>query len=226
MEPLKCPMSHPQPHPLKRVPAPAAVGRLPVDETRGYPVPWFVAWIAGRPEFRVADGDKLNRAILERRCWVCGEKLNNRVAFTVGPMCTISRISAAPPAHIECAEYSVKVCPFLSRPAMVRREGGLPEEATVAGTMIVRNPGVVAIWTTKSPGFHLLVTPTGILFQIQDPVAVSWWREGRAATRAEVQESIESGLPALRDIAARQGPLAVDELLEATLAADKFFPAA
>jgi hypothetical protein len=36
---------------------PESVGRLPVDH-RGYPVPWFVAWIDGKPEFRCADGEK------------------------------------------------------------------------------------------------------------------------------------------------------------------------
>jgi len=26
---------------------------LPIDPDRGYPVPWFVAWVNGKPDFRV-----------------------------------------------------------------------------------------------------------------------------------------------------------------------------
>ena len=38
-------------------PMPSRIAALPVDE-RGYPVPWFVAWIDGKPEFRCADPAK------------------------------------------------------------------------------------------------------------------------------------------------------------------------
>jgi hypothetical protein len=47
---------------------------LPVDE-RGFPVPWFVAWFDGKPEFRAMDGLKWIRAVREHLCWVCGGRL-------------------------------------------------------------------------------------------------------------------------------------------------------
>ena len=38
-------------------PLPAELSHLPLDE-RGYPLPWFVATVKGRPDPRVADGFK------------------------------------------------------------------------------------------------------------------------------------------------------------------------
>jgi len=63
---------------------PARLHFLPVDE-RGYPVPWFVAWRDGKPEFRAMDGEKWVRAVAQRLCWVCGEQLGNWLTFVIGP---------------------------------------------------------------------------------------------------------------------------------------------
>ena len=41
------------------------------------------------------------------------------------------------------------------------------------------------------------------------PASVSWWREGRPATRTEVQESFDSGCPILRNAALEEGEAAV-----------------
>jgi hypothetical protein len=96
---------------------------LPIDE-RGYPVPWFVAWLPdGKPEFRAMDRTKWFRAIREKLCWVCGGKLGVNVCFVAGPMCGINRTSSEPPSHLECARYSSRNCPFLNNPRMVRRGG-------------------------------------------------------------------------------------------------------
>ncbi len=174
------------------------IAALPVDE-RGYPVPFFVAYVDGKPDFRVSDGAKLLLCVRYRLCWTCGQELGAHLAFPLGPMCTVTRTAPEPPEHRECALWSVRGCPFLSRPQMKRREDELTEscEANVPGVMIKRNPGVIAVWTTRS--FEKFGDGRGgLLFKVGDPVHVTWWREGRAATRAEVLESIESGLPLLR----------------------------
>lgn len=191
-------------------PPPPSIARLPTD--RGYPVPWFVAWIDGRPEFRVADAAKIALAVRDRLCWVCGGPLSHRVAYLIGPMCVVNRVSAEPPSHPGCAEYSVRACPFLSRPAMVRREGGLPEEGESPGVMIRRNPGVTCLWTTRAPGATPFRDGPGLLFRLWTPTALSWWCEGRTATRAEVLASVESGLPSLLGMAEAEGPGAEAEL--------------
>jgi hypothetical protein len=179
---------------------PANIARLPVDE-RGYPVPWFVAWIDGKPEFRVADAKKIMQAVVGNLCWVCGSPLGRYLAFVVGPMCAVNRISAEPPSHLECAEFSVRACLFLVRPHMRRRERGLPAEAAAPpGHMIRRNPGVTLIWVTR------VFKPTrvdggGWLYQMGAPTSLLSFAEGRAATEDEVLASIESGLPLLREAA-------------------------
>ncbi len=200
-----CPVAH---HLKPTLPElPPRIAKLPVDE-RGYPVPFFVAWPDGKPEFRMADGLKLARCHREKLCWVCGEKLGKYMTFAIGPMCSINRISAEPPSHRDCCEWYVKGCPFLSKPQMVRRDpDGLRETSghvEPAGLMIERNPGVTMLWTTLS--YKLTPDHNGrALFAIGEPEHISWWREGRPATRAEVLESIETGLPHLLEVCVEPG---------------------
>lgn len=208
---------------------PPRLRKLPVD-ARGYPVPWFVAWVDGPdgpetvPEFRAMDGRKFRRAVKERLCWVCGEMLGRWLAFPIGPMCCITRTIAEPPSHVECAEWSVRNCPFLSQPSMVRRENDLPADALeAAGFAIKRNPGVMCLWITR--GYELFDDGHGKpLITIGAPERVTWWREGRAATRAEVEESVSSGLPILLSAARRDGPFAVAELERQHARAQALFP--
>jgi hypothetical protein len=115
---------------------------LAVDD-RGYPVPWFVAWVDGQPEFRAVDARKWLQAVRQKLCWVCGQQLGAYLAFILGPMCAINRTISEPPSHRQCAEWSIKNCPFLSRPHMRRRENDMPEDAQEsAGFGTKRNPGV------------------------------------------------------------------------------------
>jgi hypothetical protein len=188
-------------------PMPDRIAALPRDE-RGIPVPFFVAWIDGKPLFPVIDPAKQSRAIRERLCWVCGEPLARNVAFVIGPMCAINRVSAEPPSHLECAVFSATACPFLTRPGMKRMD--LTDKVKTdepPGLMIRRNPGVCLVWSTRE--YRMIRAPNGVLFRVGEPTAVRWFAEGRQATRAEVLASIESGLPILREAAERDGPPAL-----------------
>jgi hypothetical protein len=145
------------------------------------------------------------------------------MAFVIGPMCSINRVSSEPPSHRDCAIYSAEHCPFLTIPKMHRRENALPEgNMDPAGVMIRRNPGVTMVWITRS--YRVEVDGPGVLFRIGDPVEVLWYAEGRTATRAEVEASVESGLPTLADMAAAEGPKATAELERMTLAAIQTWP--
>jgi hypothetical protein len=201
--------------PYDRSMMPPGIARLSVD-TRGYPVPWFVdkaaPYVNGNPDFRIMDGKHLKTAIAEKRCWICGGKLMAETpVFVAGPMCGVNRTSAEPPNHRSCAEWAARACPFLAVPKRLRDERGLPSDATQAGVGILRNPGVAMLWasttysTWRPPG-------GGVLFNIGDPIDVRWLCEGREATRAEVQTSIETGLPLLLKEAATDGALACFEL--------------
>lgn len=215
---------------------PPRIRRLAVDD-RGYPVPWFVQWFhadgtpcrfapdrsVDHPDFRVVDSRKRATAIRERLCWVCGERLGKYLAFVIGPMCAVNRVSAEPPSHRECADFSAKACPFLTKPKVLRREGDLPAGIVDApGVMLRRNPGVALVWNTLD--YKIVPTDDGVLIQVGDPAFVLWYCEGREATRAEVAASILSGLPALKEAAAADGPDAVRMLQKQIIAMEDLLP--
>lgn len=184
---------------------PDRMKRLPVDH-RGFPVPWFVAWSNGEPVFPTMDGSKIMRAWRNRRCWICGEPLGRLTTFVVGPMCIVNRISSEPPSHLECARFSAKHCPFLTKPRMSRvPHDKLPDAIrNPAGEMIERNPGATVLWTTKKPG--RIQVENGSLFDIGPPESIEWWAEGRLATREEAIHAIETGVPTLADTIKREPP--------------------
>jgi hypothetical protein len=190
----------------QEIAVPERIQKLPMDEKGRY-VPWFVAFTDGKPDFRCVDGRKIIPALQDRLCWICGQRLGRFLAFTIGPMCAINRISSEPPSHKECAIYACQVCPFLATPKMHRRERDLPEDMVApAGISIRRNPGVVLIWITQD--FQPIAIPqenggvgSGMLFQVGEPTMLLWYCEGRPATRQEVIESIDSGLPLLKEAA-------------------------
>jgi hypothetical protein len=133
------------------------------------------------------------------------------MSFVIGPMCTITRTTSEPPSHRACAEFAVTACPFLTQPKMTRSPRAKPEEAEEpAGVHLTRNPGVSALWTTR--GYKrfrvegdVAGSTGGYLIEMGNPEHVSWWREGRHATRAEVEASIAGGFPALEALAAKEG---------------------
>jgi hypothetical protein len=192
---------------------PDAMAGLPRDH-RGYPIPRFVhIRDDGTPDFRVIAEGWWAHCHNKKRCWLCGGGMGNRKWFVTGPMCTITRTISEPPSHRQCALFAIKNCPFLTRPLAQRNERDLPQDATMAGLGIQRNPGVVALWETLS--YTIFRDPAGLpLIQMGPPVHVSFWREGRRATTAEVQHSIATGIPALAEAAAAEGATGA---LEATI---------
>jgi hypothetical protein len=194
----------------------------PVDH-RGFPVPWFVAWLDGEPDFRIIRPNGLAIAVKQQRCWICGQQLGRHLAFVIGPMCAINRITSEPPSHRECAEFAVQACPFMLRPRMKRNTVDLPEHyRNPAGIHVDRNPGVMCMWITKS--FKPFKANGGYLLNIGEPESVSWWTEGRYATRAEVQASIDGGFPQLRELAEQDGPEAVADLMRRVETAQALLP--
>lgn len=211
---------------LAAVPMPPRIANLKRDK-RGYPIPRFIDRKAdkpdGEPDFRIMDGKYLLDCIKYRMCWICGGALARLKTFPIGPMCAINRNIAEPPSHLECCQYSAKVCPFLSIPEMRRIEAGKPKDTWVSGEMIARNPGAICLWTVVK--YKTWEPARGeILFDIGEPIAVEWWARGRTATRAEVDASIASGLPFLEERAREQsgGMAALAQYIQR---AQKYLPA-
>lgn len=199
---------------LAGIEIPDRIKRLPVDK-RGFPVPKFVALVDGEPDHRVVDSRRFMPAIRSKLCWICGEPMGRYFTSVIGCMCAVNRVISEPPSHRDCAEFAVKGCPFLSRPQAHRREAGLPEDAQdAAGVGLKRNPGVACLWISKK-----YPTPekawggnAGLLFMLQDPIETVWYRQGRLATRQEVLDAIEDGLPSLREVAEQESQAAVKAL--------------
>jgi hypothetical protein len=190
---------------------PERMRKLPVDK-HGRPVPWFVAYIDGVPDFRVIRARGIDEALMFKTCWLCGTPLGKYAAFVIGPMCAVNHVSSEPPSHRDCAQYAARACPFLANPNMKRRENNLPEETVdPAGVSIRRNPGVALVWVTRK--WFMFRDPKGMpLFDIGAPDQTYWYAHGRDATHDEVVESIETGMPTLRQAAASDGALAAVEL--------------
>ena len=202
---------------------PRRMSHLPLDE-RGYPIPWFV-WIKdGVPDFRVIRPGGVQEALRWEKCWLCGGKRGRFGAFVIGPMCIVNRLSSEPPSHRECAEFAVKACPFLVRPGARRREANLPEErADAPGNMLLHNPGVAACWV--SDAWAPVRAERGLLIKIgPHPVDLSFWREGRHATRQEIVDSIDAGFPKLLEIAEKEGPESVAAIMKSREAAMNLLP--
>lgn len=197
-----------------KVETPSSMRHRPIDH-RGFPVPWFVTLKTpeGHWDFINIERERADEAIRFEKCWVSGQKLGRYKAFCIGPMCAINRTAGDPPVTHEIAKWSVKVCPFMSRP-MARRaaknEDAEIEGAGVGGIGIMRNPGVTGIWVTLNSEFQ-----RGRGFYLGDPVEVTWWREGRPATRDEVLASVNSGIHKLEKLARDEGP-------EAELALERY----
>jgi len=183
---------------------PQSMETLPRDR-RGYPVPKFVQWFDGEPDFRVVNQQHWIDCIQKKLCWLCGGKLSHRYFFVIGPMCGINRVTSEPPCHRGCAEFAAKNCPFLTKPLAKRPPLDMTLEidgkklAPPAGVMLDRNPGCCIVWETG--GYQMFRTPDGgYLINIGEPGAgTTFWREGRPATRAEIEQSVVTGLPALMD---------------------------
>lgn len=195
---------------VRDIPMPPSVRALPISD-QGFPVPWFVCWLVndnpvqrgfGVPDFRIVHPGAIEEAHRKQRCWICGQKRGAFGAFVIGPMCAVNRISAEPPSHLICAQYAVKACPFMAQPRMARNVKDMPPDHFAVEGMIRRNPGASLIWVTRS--YRVLPADRGVLFRIGAPHDVSWWAQGRPATRAEILASIESGIPDLERAAVEQ----------------------
>lgn len=166
---------------LNAVETPAGIQAMPKD-ARGYPVPHTVKWINGEPDFRVIDIDKWRHAVVHRECGVCGQQLGEQIAFVGGPLSMRNRLFTDLPMHQACAEYALKVCPFIAMPTF----GFLKEHAGVKqGELQV----ISAASSERPTQFGLGLTDGYQVARVQgmeDDIfvyanefsSVQWWRHG------------------------------------------------
>lgn len=115
--------------------------------------------------------------------------------------------------------------PWATR-ALIKRVIWPNSDVQAAGYGLKRNPGVACVWVTRS---YKLFRPhagnPGILFALGAPEKVLWFAEGREATRDEVMASIDSGYPALKELADQEGAAAVVALQASIARAMPLLPA-
>ncbi|MFG7180718.1 hypothetical protein ACGYQ5_14415 [Burkholderia pseudomallei] len=173
---------------LRGVGLPKHMAGLPRD-ARGYPVPWFCAWVDGKPDFRIADAAKVRLAVVGSRCWICGGTLGRYRSFLIGPMGAMNRVNSEPPSHHECAQYAIRTCPFLALPKAHRRSANMPEESYDPDGLDPANVAVVIEWVSSTA--RVFKGQRSLLFELGEPDSVQWFTEGRPATRDEAQHAIE-----------------------------------
>ena len=101
------------------------------DSYKGYPIPYSIAWKDGVPQFQYVDPDKLRSILKIGLCGICGNVLRSGIKAWIAGVSVLTRRLwyGDPPMHQECAEYSLKVCPYLSheRVREETEEGTLPD---------------------------------------------------------------------------------------------------
>lgn len=200
-------------------PMPNRIKALNVSE-KGYPIPFFVAVIDGKPDFRIVDSNKFKKAIDHDLCWICGGKLGRHKTFVGGSLVLVNRVSAEPPMHRDCAEFAVKACPFLLLPKAKRRDiVGVIDEAehgtlkNLGGVQLMHNPTVSVLYTTNS--YIMGNSDEGVLFHLAQPTTVEWYREGVMATRQQAFDGVNLSIKKLIESLAEQTGRSLNEV-EAT----------
>lgn len=170
---------------LSKIEQPARIAAMQKDE-RGYPIPHSVAWVDGKPDFRVIDPNKWIEAVNNYQCGICGQKLEGEMAFVGGPVSIHNRLFTDLPMHKDCAEYALKTCPYLAAPkfghasleSLAKHGGWKPGEMTVAAAASDVRPSRFGLGVTS--GFQLArLGHTGdIVIMANEFTAVSWWRNG------------------------------------------------
>lgn len=144
------------------------------QDSRGYPIPFFVPIIDGVPDFRLLDFNKQKIAVDKELCGICGRKLHSDYCYWIsGPQGLKNRISSDPAMHRECAEFALNVCPHLVLQRAERRDKNVPRDAKIAAlyTMISDKPGSMFLVKTKTR-WHIVKSPVGQnLLRYSDPVA-------------------------------------------------------
>lgn len=203
-------------------PVPPAMAGRPVDH-RGFPVPWFVTKkdANGLWDFVEIQSSRFDEAVRLGVCWVSGEKLGAHKSFVVGPMCVVTGTAGDPPVKRDIGLWSARVCPFLSRPLALRDDRFTPEQLEAQrGLLLTHNPGVCAVYTTKSYQYNRLHN----VFFMGPPESVEWFCKGVPATYDEVKAAMRKGLPKVLDAAASESPAAMRELDAKLHAVEKLLP--
>ena len=172
-------------------------------DIRGFPVPYLVLIDKRRqPQFTINDVRKAARCDLWALCAICGKRLDRDQGapmrwFIGGSRCFLHPDGAFldPPNHLECAEYALRVCPFLAARRYTGRidDAKLDPDAKPDGLTLVRHEGMEPRLPERfGLGLAEITTPhyqrTGIIYKVPRWRYVEFWRAGEPINAPETGE--------------------------------------
>jgi hypothetical protein len=139
------------------------------------------------PLFSVNDGDKMNSALLDDCCPVCGDKLLRGRWFVGGPRSAFDPAGCYfdAPMHGECKDYSMQVCPWLAAPKYLKIVG--PKKAEAANLQAIDHTSIpgrpdpfVAVLARGQTILHPeTVTSPFLVRPLRPYIRVEYWRHGK-----------------------------------------------
>jgi hypothetical protein len=152
---------------------PRFLSTLPKD-SNGLPIPFLSTLRAKGQPYSMIDPAKWESAFRREVCGLCGKELSPILAFIGGPLNLDHRYFKMLPMHVDCAEYALKVCPYMVY------ENYAPANAIVSSeqaALVANRPSRFLLGTT--------LTCTSVLAESGDWwanagrwVATSWWKDG------------------------------------------------
>jgi hypothetical protein len=164
-------------------------------DSRGYPVPFLVVIDkTGTPQFTINDTRRAHDCISKHLCAICGKRFDkhpvtarHEMWFVGGSRCFLHPMGAFidPPLHLECAEYALRVCPFLAASRYMKRidDAKLKPENRPIGLGLVSHmhalpelPECFGLGLCNS--YQPSGSPGSAMFKVDDWRYVEWWRAG------------------------------------------------
>lgn len=168
-------------------------------DLRGYPIPFIVLRdTSGQPQFTINDVRRTQQCRSKRLCAICGKRFDDGMWFVGGSRCFLHPHGAFldPPAHLECAEYALQVCPFLAMPRYSKRidDGKLAPGTMPDGMRLVRTDhmppnqpaqfglGFTREYTVQHP------RPGEVVYFVARWEYVEFWRNGERCNAPDTPE--------------------------------------
>lgn len=170
-------------------------------DARGYPVPFVVLRDSdGKPHFTINDSGRRLRALLERRCHICGGRLGRTMWFVGGPLSAFHPNGCYNdgPLHQECMEYAMQVCPYLALTKyMGRIDDATLDPDKVPSNMIFLDPTIIAerppMFVCAETRAYALTdgTETCYIKPERPYTGVQYWRSGARLTDCEARSVLD-----------------------------------
>lgn len=149
---------------------PAQILRLYVDRY-GRPVTYvtYADWDSDPPiiDFRITDINKRVECYERRLCGVCGLSLDYFITFIGGPIAATNRWYVDPAMHEGCADFSIAVCPHLSRYKAKFSERPFDPSISVVDRVPMAKAEAIVKYVTRD--YKIGHSPTGELMVYASP---------------------------------------------------------